>query len=54
MVREERIAEESSSEASTSDGEPSGGEQCMLSDVISLRVRLEHDDRSVVYIIDGT
>ena len=50
MVREERRAEESSSEASASDGEPSGGEQYMLSDVISLRVRLEHD-RSVVYII---
>ena len=54
MVREERIAEESSSEASASDGEPSGAKQYVLTDVVSLRVRLEHDDRSVVYIIDGT
>ena len=50
VVREERLEEESSSEAS--DGERSG--QYELTDMVSLRVRLEHDDRSVVYIMDGT
>ena len=68
VVREERLEDESSSEASISDGERSGSgkrsgsgersgsgaKQYVLTDVVSLRVRLEHDDRSVVYIIDGT